>query len=128
MRKQYEMLPKKLLDICEFFNQMSLKEGVEPVVTRVSDKVDGESGVHPLYRAVDFRNEYVVGQSKKWLYPIETIEYMVDAINKKFPRNDKKLVAIHHSFQHGPFHLHLQIPVAWMTNQEIKRLYLSGII
>lgn len=128
MKAQYEVLPAKLLEVCEYFNQLSLKEGIEPTVTRVSDPVDGESGVHLLHRAVDFRNEYFDGRVKRWLYPIEVVDHITNMINTKFPRNDRKLVAIHHSFKHGPFHWHLQIPSTWLTEEEFKRLYSNGRI
>lgn len=122
MKEQYEACPQKLLDVCEAFNQLSLKEGIEPVVTRVTDPVAGESGVHIQHRAVDFRNEYHDGKENRWLYPIETVEYIVDTLNKRFPRDDKRLVAIHHSFKGGKYHFHLQIPIVWLTKEEFKRL------
>lgn len=96
------------------------------MVTRVSDPVEGESGVHPMFRAVDFRNEYTENGSKKWLYPVEVVDYIVLTLNVKYPRDDGKFVAKHHSFKHGPFHYHLQIPVEWVTPQEFKRLYSNG--
>lgn len=128
MKEQYEMLPAKMLEVCESFNQLSLKFGVEPTVTRVTDKVDGESGIHQLYRAVDFRNEYFDGKSKRWLYPIEEVTFICDTLNKKYPRTDKKLTAIHHSFKNGPFHFHLQIMASWLTQEEFNRLYNGGRI
>lgn len=122
MKEQFEACPQKLLDVCEAFNQLSLKEGIEPVITRVTDAVEGESGVHRAHRAVDFRNEFQFGKSKRWLYPIETVEHILDALNKRFPRTDGRLVAIHHSFNNGPFHFHLQIPASWLTKEEFNRL------
>lgn len=122
IKVQFDACPKKLLDVCEAFNQLSLKEGIEPVVTRVTDPVEGESGVHRDHRAVDFRNEYVSGNSKRWLYPIETVEHIVKTLNEKFPRTDKKPVALHHSFKGGAFHFHLQIPASWVTKEEFNRL------
>jgi hypothetical protein len=122
MKDQYNASPKKLLEVCEAFNQLSLKEGIEPVVTRVTDPVAGESGVHTQHRAVDFRNEFTDGQSKKRLYPIETVDHIVNTLNAKFPRTDGKPVALHHSFKNGAFHFHLQIPIAWVTKEELLRL------
>ena len=122
MKEQFEASPKKLLEVCEVFNQLSLKEGIEPVVTRVTDPVEGESGVHLAHRAVDFRNEFFDGKSKRWLYPIETVEHIVNAINQKFPRKDGRPVALHHSFKGGSFHFHFQIPASWLTKEELLRL------
>ena len=122
IKAQYDASPKKLLEVCEAFNQLSLKEGIEPVVTRVTDPVEGESGVHRAHRAVDFRNEFFDGKAKRWLYPIETVEHIVDALNKKFPRKDGKPVALHPSFKNGAFHFHLQIPAVWVTKEEFNRL------
>jgi hypothetical protein len=122
MKEQYDASPKKLLEVCEFFNQLSVKEGIIPVVTRVTDPVAGESGVHLQHRAVDFRNEFFDGKSKKWLYPIETVEHIVFEINKKFPRTDGKPVALHHSFKGGSYHFHLQIPIGWVTKEELLRI------
>jgi len=122
MKEQFDACPTKLLELCEAFNQLSLKEGIEPVVTRVTDPVEGESGVHLQHRAVDFRNEFHDGKAKRWLYPIETVDHIVDTLNKKFPRKDGKPVALHHSFKNGAFHFHLQIPISWLTKEEFKRL------
>lgn len=122
LKAQYEASPQKLLEVCEAFNQLSLKEGIEPVVTRVTDPVEGESGVHRQHRAVDFRNEFFDGKTKRRLYPIETVEHILDSLNNKFPRKDNRVVAIHHSFKGGAFHFHLQIPASWVTQEEFKRL------
>ena len=122
MKEQYDACPAKLLEVCEAFNQLSLKEGIEPVVTRVTDPVEGESGVHLQHRAVDFRNEYQDGKENRWLYPIETVEYIIDTLNRRFPRSDKRSVAIHHAFRGGRYHFHLQIPIVWLTEEEFKRL------
>ena len=120
---QFEALPEKLREICYDFEQLSVKNAVIPVVTRVTDPVHGESGVHPQHRAVDFRNQYSDGKVNRWLYPQETVQEIVETLNKKYPRTDGKLVCIHHSFAGGPFHYHVQIPYAWLTEDEKERLY-----
>lgn len=123
LEDQYNLLPNKLRDICEYFSYISINQhGVMPVVTRILDKVAGESGVHQAYRAVDFRNQYFVGNSPRFLYPMEVVEIIVDDINTKYPREDGKSVCMHHSFQGGPFHFHLQIPYAWLTSEERKQI------
>lgn len=124
LEQQYEMLPSKLKEICEYFAKISINHhGVMPVVTRILDPVAGESGVHQAYRAVDFRNQFYVGNSPRFLYPMEVVEIIVDDINTKYPRKDGKLVCIHHSFKGGPFHWHLQIPIEWVTKEERGRIY-----
>src|ERR1035437_883725 len=122
MEDQYDKLPHKLQDVCNFFLTLSEEHLVEPLVTRVTDPVVGESGVHPAHRAVDFRNQYFDGKNNVWLYNQETIEEIVSEINKTFPRNDGKLVCIHHSFNQMPFHFHLQIMASWVTREEYEKL------
>ena|ERR1035437_267318 len=123
MEDQYDKLPHKLQDVCNFFLTLSEEHLVEPLVTRVTDPVVGESGVHPAHRAVDFRNQYFDGKNNVWLYNQETIDEILKAVNNEFPRTDGRLVAIHHSFQGGMFHFHLQIPIGWLTQEENSRIY-----
>lgn len=113
MKEQFEGRPPKLKEICYFFEELSLGFDIEPVVTRVLDKVSGESGVHPVGRAVDFRDECRDKNGVKHLYTEEQAQFIVDEINSKYPRDDDKEVCIHHSFAAGPEHFHIQIPFAW---------------
>lgn len=103
---QYNARPEALKEVCRYFEELSLEFGVEPVVTRVTDRVPGESGVHPAGRAVDFRDEFAPGL---FLYSPEESARIVEAINERFPRTDGKKVCIHHSFSGGPKHFHIQI-------------------
>lgn len=112
-REQLYASPKKLLEVALYFEALSLRYKVEPVVTRVWDPVPGESGVHPAKRAVDFRDQYSVGNDTFHLYTEEQMISILNEMNSKFPRTDGKRVCIHHSFRTGPEHVHIQIPIAW---------------
>jgi hypothetical protein len=122
MLKQYELLPEKLQEICEVFFSISKDNGVSAVVTRVSDPVKGESGVHQDHRAVDFRNYYFDGKVTRCLYSVELVEEILDLINNQYKRDDGYATIIHHSFNGGEYHFHIQIPRAWMTDEDRKRL------
>jgi hypothetical protein len=117
MQAQYFSRPTRLLDVCRYFAELSEEMGIEPVVTRVTDTVPGESGVHPAGRAVDFRDES--GGSR--LYTDEQAADIVKAINEKFPRDDGKPTCMHHGFQGGPLHFHIQIPFCWLRKSEIGK-------
>jgi len=101
--------PIMLQIIAEDFADYSIKEfGIEPVVTRILEVVEGESGVHQDYRAIDFRNEH--GGIK--LYQPNQVAELVDYINSRYPRVDDYDTIIHHSFDDGPEHFHIQLPYA----------------
>ena len=88
------------------FDKLSLEiSGKEAIVTRVSDSVPGESGVHPAKRAVDFRDQF----QGRPTYTVDERDYILERMNKKYRRNDGKKTLIHHSFNGGPAHFHLQI-------------------
>lgn len=80
----------------------------EMTVTRVSDPVSGESGVHLDKRAFDVRDEF--GGIRT--FSDSEVEIILKSINDKWKRNDGFQTVIHHKFQGGPFHLHVQIPVS----------------
>ena len=120
---QYSILPDKLKRVCELFEKLSLQHQINPVVTRVSDPVQFESGVHPVHRAVDFRNQYYDGTVNRWLYPQEVVDQIVNSINLAYPRDDGRVTCLHHSFLGGEFHFHLQIRYSDVTEDEKKRLY-----
>lgn len=107
MEAQFEKLPEILKEICRTFESLCAELGKESVITRVADRVEGESGVHPLYRAVDYRDETSDGAD---LFTDEETAYIVERINRKYRRTDGKLVCIHHSFKGMPRHFHLQVP------------------
>lgn len=106
---ELERCSRVLLEILEDFEEIShALYGIEPMVTRVIDPINGESGVHLDRRAVDLRDQH----DGVFLYTPEQSKSLVEAINSKWKRNDGKVTCIHHSFNSGPFHFHLQIPVS----------------
>lgn len=109
LEKQLNECPLYLQYVAYSFGYKSNKMGIQPVVTRVTDPIEGESGVHPVGRAIDFRDEYL----EKNVFNENQIKRLVKEMNEEFPRTDGKKVCIHHSFDGGPYHFHLQIPVAW---------------
>lgn len=104
---QYGKLPKIMRKICEDFDAKSREMGIHPVITRVADPVDGESGVHRQYRAVDFRDQF---STASFVYTVEQRNILIDYINTKYARKDKYHTCVYHSFNGAPLHFHLQIP------------------
>lgn len=122
MIAQYQIIPDKLKEICGIFDGLSTDNKIEAIVTRVSDPVQGESGVHLEHRAVDFRNQYSDGKSLRCLYSMELVEEITDHINNMFPRKDKFETILHHSFQGGLFHFHIQLAASDMTPIDVSRI------
>lgn len=114
MQIQFNSAPKKLQEIALYFCQLSEDLGIDPTVTRVVDGVDGDSGVHEAHRGIDFRDQ--LGDQS--LYSPEQINSITSAINNMYPRTDGHLVCMHHSFENGPFHFHIQIGYDWLTDEE----------
>lgn len=119
MAVQYEKRHPRLKEVCRYFCELSMDFGVDPVVTRVTDTVEGESGVHPAGRAVDFRNEIRTEKGSVFLYPTAVAQEFVAKINGKFPRSDGKVVCLHHSFNGAPYHFHIQVPVEWVEKPHV---------
>ncbi|HNA61489.1 MAG TPA: hypothetical protein PKW79_00225 [Rhabdochlamydiaceae bacterium] len=95
-----------LQDMAETLDAFSKMEtGQEIIITRIKEHICGSSGVHEDNRAFDARNEFEGGR----LYTDEQVKKMVSYMNTVYPRNDGKVTMIHHSFQGGPFHLHVQL-------------------
>jgi hypothetical protein len=112
MEQEYLARPARLLEVCQYFEELSHGYGIEPVVTRVLDPVRGESGVHPQGRAVDFRNETRDADGNShFLYGPEQSNEIVAKVSERFPRHDGKPTILHHSFNGAPWHFHLQVPV-----------------
>ncbi len=87
-------------------DDFSKKEfGQEIIITRVKEPICGDSGVHEANRAFDVRNEFEGGR----LYDDAQIKKIVQFMNSRYPRNDHKPTCIHHSFQGGPNHIHVQL-------------------
>ena len=102
--EQFNNAPILLQIIAYDFRTRSLEFGIEPVITRITDTVEGESGVHPQERGLDFRDFHMNG----CLYTEEQSQSIVHYINGKYQRIDDYLVCIHHG---DPKHFHLQIPL-----------------
>lgn len=104
MREQFESRDPELKQIVSDFVALSMFFGIVPVMTRVTDNVDGSSGVHEAGRAVDFRNEYL----GKKTYTDSQISLICAMLNLKYARKDGKMTVINHSFANGPVHVHIQ--------------------
>jgi len=124
--EEWKYAPLALQLVALYFCELSRDAcGVVPVVTRIKRKVEGESGVHQDYRAIDFRDEMGVGGKR--LYTDDQVKFLVNAINLKFPRQDGKLVCINHAFVNhkkpesgrAPYHFHVQIPALWRLKPEL---------
>lgn len=112
LNEQFKEAPRMLQKIALDFAGLSDQLGVSAVVTRVFDHVPGSSGVHEAHRAIDFRDEFeVVDGGRKRLYTEDDVHYITSTINQNYPRTDGKLTCIHHSFNGGPMHFHLQIGI-----------------
>lgn len=122
MLKQYDIIPDKLKMICLDFDALSKENNIIATITRISDPVKGDSGVHEVYRGIDFRNQYFDGKSFRCLYSVEVVDEILHVINDKYKRDDGLLTIIHHSFENGPFHFHVQIPYKDMTAIDIARI------
>lgn len=94
--------------------------GIEPTVTRVFEHICGSSGVHEAHRGCDLRDETVaLDGSKHFLYTPEQAQKIVREINLAYPRTDGYATILHHSFDEGPFHFHVQVGPEWSeANQE----------
>lgn len=105
--KEFNEAPELLKKICHEFDAISQELGVNAVVTRVKEKVEGSSGVHEAGRAVDFRDEHPKGE---FLYDHDKREKIVTLLNLRYSRKDGKPTCLWHSFKGGMHHFHVQIP------------------
>ena len=86
------------------FEKLSLSYGVEPVCTRVIGKIEGDSGIHSMGLAADFRSQF----GDTFIYTVDQQTAILKAINELFPRTDEHKTIKHHSFNGAPYHFHLQ--------------------
>ena len=93
--------------VVDFCNYSKKEFNIKPVITRLWDPVEGESGVHPDKRGCDIRDE----NGGQFMFTISQANDLQYFINEKWKRNDGFRTCIHHGFQGGPKHFHLQIPV-----------------
>lgn len=106
MAKQLSECSSDLNAVAQFMDRLSRDVcKKEIIITRVSDAVEGESGVHPAKRAFDCRFQTEGG----YYYTEEDAEYICDKVNERFPRTDGKVTCMIHSFNGGMEHFHVQI-------------------
>lgn len=101
LEEEFKTRSQTLKEMAFFIEKLSLEWGIDPVITRVLEKIEGSSGVHEAGRAIDFRSS---------MYSEEQIVILLDRVNRKFWRKDGKRTLIHHSFRGGAPHFHLQEP------------------
>lgn len=102
-----------LMDMADKFDSFSkMVAGQEAIITRVKERIEGSSGVHEDSRAFDVRDEFEGGR----LYTDEQVKRITTYMNDAFPRNDGKPTCIHHSFNNGPLHFHVQIALFTKTH------------
>ena len=109
--REYKDAPPRLQECAAAFEGLCLTVfGVNPMVTRILEKVEGSSGVHEAGRGIDFRDEH----DGKFIFEADWIGSICHVINVRFPRDDDYKVLMHHSFNDGPYHFHMQIPADWL--------------
>lgn len=101
MAEQFNTLPWVVRHVVKTGDEHAqLLFNKEFIVTRVTDKVDGESGVHTDKRAVDVRT--------KGHFTAEECQTLVNFLNARFPRKDRFKTCIYH--KGTEWHLHIQAP------------------
>lgn len=107
MVQEFHNAPMILQHVALTFVELSITLfGIEPTVTRILDKVAGDSGVHYQLRAIDFRDEYM----HDFTYTKAQADTLVFAINERYKRIDEFDTIKHHSFNGDPTHFHIQVP------------------
>lgn len=117
LEQQLKDAPLLLKFLAQDFGELAATLGIEPVVTRVTDPVQGESGVHTDYRAFDIRDEY----NGEFTYSESQRLMILKSLNAKYFRNDGKPSVIWHSFGGGPHHFHVQIAALTKTYMNVKK-------
>jgi len=105
LKEEFKSRPEHLIKMTRDFVKLSRAFSIEPVVTRVLERIDGSSSVHEAGRAIDFRDEHVGLR----LYTRDQVGIILTEINGKYRRKDGKPTLLHHSFAGGPYHFHLQL-------------------
>jgi len=108
MQEQLHQRGAFLQYLAQEFERISTGFGIESIVTRVTDLVEGSSGVHEAGRGIDFRDEFPKGEFR---YSINQRNELLHYFNETYKRKDGKKTIIHHSFRGtSPYHFHLQVP------------------
>jgi hypothetical protein len=116
LKDQFDAAPTLLKLAIEEIDFLAKKFGKSAIVTRVTDAVEGESGVHLDHRAVDIRDEYM----GKFVFTENERLAILHYINARYPRNDGKQTIIWHSFGGGPHHFHVQVAATTKTHMSVK--------
>jgi hypothetical protein len=118
-QSDYGIMPAKLKEICNFFETCVSFYYITPVVTRVREGVCGDSGVHEAGRGIDYRDQEVMSDgSSRSLFTADQVQAICQQVADAYPRDDGKSVILHHSFNGGPMHFHIQIPFGWLAQGE----------
>jgi len=80
-------------------------------ITRVNDRVKGESGVHPACRGVDARDFH---DGYYTFTPLQ-VSKILTYINTKYKRYDRYLTLKHHTAADGCAHFHFQVSYSMET-------------
>jgi len=115
-RLEFKKSPIILRQMVFDFDLLASKMGIDLTITRVKEKVKGESGVHNDNRAIDIRDEF----KGKSTYNMDQRLAIFHFLNAVYPRNDSYLSCIIHDFNSGPTHWHLQIPYKWYKLESLK--------
>ncbi len=73
-----------LRTMVQFFDELSARCGVEATVRRVLEPPSGKPNIYQAGRGVDFEDEYK-GKNK---YTAAQRTYILEQVNKRFPRSD----------------------------------------
>lgn len=97
------------------FERECARYGIEPTVTRVKGKIEGDSGVHAAGRAVDFRDQtFDADGDAHFVFTQAQREAILKRMNERYKRPDGKPTLLWHSFKGAPSHWHLQLFVGWV--------------
>ena len=105
LKKQWGQIPCFLQLIVEDFDSVAKGMGHEITVTRILDRIEGATEVHPEHRAVDVRDVYL-GEPT---FTPDQRDYLLNYINTKYPRYDGYKTVMWHEFKGGPSHFHIQV-------------------
>ncbi len=106
MEEQFGETPVLLQLIAFEFEKICKGFKIEPVITRVTDIVEGSSGVHEAGRAFDIRDEH---PKKIFVFEHRQRIMLIECLNSKYSRKDKKPTILWHSFKGGLYHFHIQV-------------------
>jgi hypothetical protein len=105
LKEELARTPARLQIMGQWFCSLAVSHfAIDPILTRVFESIQVSSGGHEAGRALDFRQEY----GGHDVFSPEQERFLVSEMNRRFPRSDKKLTCMVHSFAGGPRHFHIQ--------------------